>query len=95
MRGARAYVRISCWLRTWGAAHHPYHPRPRTDTDLLRSAVFFEALLVFLYVVVTRSSPGTGVTAAGGFTFGNHILVTQRQVPVESRLFMLHNPSQH
>ena len=35
---------------------------------------------MFLCVVVARSSPCTGVTAAGGSAFGNHILVVQRHV---------------
>ncbi|KAF1929160.1 uncharacterized protein M421DRAFT_132959 [Didymella exigua CBS 183.55] len=36
-------------------------------------------MLVFLCIIVTRSSPGSGVTAAGGSTSGSHILVVQRQ----------------
>lgn len=71
--------RIKQLLRMWGAAHHPCHPGHWDDRGTCKIWCSSETLSVFLCLVVVRSSPCTGVTAAGGSAFGSHILVVQRQ----------------
>jgi hypothetical protein len=62
-----------------GAAHHLCHPELRDDKGTCKICCCFETLLLFLYAVVTRSSPDSRMTAAGGSTFGSHIPVVPRQ----------------
>lgn len=46
-----------------------------------------------LCLIVVRSSPCTGVTAAGGSAFDSHILVVQRHVPLTAPSHIAHPDS--